>query len=196
MLASDTREEIERRALEIIAAIDAKAGPFRAQIVPDCTPHWHVVTTEPGAEDRALKRLSEKGFGVYLPRFDQTAAALGVARGPIFPRHLFVFVWDVLGHWRRVRECQCVTSILTKGEVPVVMPDRDIARLQVMEFGGLGLFRSAKRVRAGWRKAKQAAADDGLVDVSITSKSYWEGVVRLDSEQRIGALHRALGLTL
>lgn len=195
MLEAETREAIERRAIEIMADIDGKAGPLNAEIVPDCMPHWHIVTTEPSSEDRALRHLSERGFGVYLPCFDRRMG--DIVRGPIFPRHLFVFVWDVLRHWRRLRDCPGVTAILVKDDQAVVIGDRDIGRIQMMEIGQLGLMaRSAgKRPRRGFRRDR-AERDDGPseVGVTISCKSHWDVVVGLDPEARVGVLHRALGL--
>ena len=42
----------------------------------------------------------------------------------MFPGLVFVFVWDVLAHWRRIMACPGVQSIMVDGnEKPVIVPD-------------------------------------------------------------------------
>ena len=69
MLYRPPTAAIERHALEVAAEYERKIGPFRAEIVPDATPAWHVVRTAPGRENTAAEHLERRCVGVFLPRF-------------------------------------------------------------------------------------------------------------------------------
>lgn len=188
------RERIERRALEISAAIDLKSGPYSAEIVPDMDPHWHAITHAPSASERAAKFLVDRNFGIYVPTFEQTWVTRGrkiTRRLPLFPGHIFVFVWDVLRHWRRIKSCPGVVGILTVDQRPVIIPDKAIDRMQGIEFNGIQVERPKRRRR----KKNRPIEDENDNDImSISTKSYWSKIAELDDQDRIGVLHKALGL--
>jgi transcription antitermination factor NusG len=127
----DQRAEIERRALQIAADLDRKLGPYRAQIIPDAKPAWHIVKTAPGQENKAAQFLEDRCVGVFLPKFVKGARLVmkhelvDLSDKLLFPGMVFVFVWDVLAHWRRIMACPGVQSIMVDGnEKPVIVPDQ------------------------------------------------------------------------
>ena len=141
MLYRPPTDAIERHALEIAAEFDRKIGPFKAEIVPDATPAWHILRTAPGQEDKAARFLEARAFGVFLPRFVKGARLVlpreivDLSDKLLFPGKLFVFVWDVLAHWRRITACPGVQSIMCDGsERPVVVPDMQMNRIQILQF--------------------------------------------------------------
>lgn len=191
--------EIERRALKITAIIEAKRGPYMAELVPECSARWHVITTAPMSETTAAKHLVDRGFGVYIPTFNRTRMVRGQLRDlniSLFPGHIFLFVWDILRHWRRIRACPGVVSIMTTDERPVVVDDVIIDQMQAIEFNNIVLLPAkAKRRR---RRREEGPAPDDMPDnkfVSITTKSYWTGIEKLDNNGRNSVLYKALGLT-
>lgn len=204
MFSSDTRDEIERRALEITATIEAKRGPFMAEILPECTARWHVITTAPAAENTAAKHLVGRGFGIYRPTFNRPRASRGKlwdVQISLFPGHIFLFVWDALRHWRRIRACPGVTGILTVDERPVVVDDSAIYRMQVIESNAIisKMVGAPIPKRQRWRKNKwsdQVEREDDTFVPTVSIRSYWDGIEKLDDEGRISVLHKALGLAL
>lgn len=193
MLAPQTRDEIERRALEITADIERKLGPYRAEITPGASPLWHIVTTF-AAADEALHHLSDRGFGCYVPYFERTILRRGrkiALQSALFPGHIFLLVWDIKRHWRRIMACAGVAKILTVDERPVVVPFDAIYRMQAIEFSGIESLRPKPRRRKKHQRAMDSK--DGDV-ISISTKSYWREIVTLDDEGRNRLLHTALGL--
>lgn len=194
MISRETFRQIESRALQIAADLDAKLGPYSAEIVPEVRAQWHVAATVPAHEDKAIKFLSARGFGVYAPAFEVTHIARGrkITRyRPLFPGHLFLFVWDIKRHWRRVKQCPGVARILCIEEEPVVVPYPAIHRMQAIEFSGIEALQPKRSRR---RKKKGRIYDTGPNIISVSPKSYWAGIEKLDDDGRNRLLHKALGL--
>jgi hypothetical protein len=169
------RAEIERRALEIAAELDRTAGPYYAEVLPDVTPRWHIVRTTPGAENKATFFLSHRGIGVFLPKFIkgsrmmQSHQPVDVSDTLIFPGKVFVYIWDVLAHWRRITACPGVQSIMVTGsEKPVVVPDQEMRRIQYLEDV------LAHRSRRRRRKRYGSSADD-LITISCRDYLHVDG---------------------
>lgn len=194
-LPRETFDEIERRALQITASLDAKLGPYPAEVIPETRAQWHVAATVPACEDKAIKFLSARGFGVYAPAFEITSVTRGrkVTRyRPLFPGHLFLFVWDIKRHWRRVRACPGVARILCINEDPVIVPYDAIHRMQAIEYSGMDAFKPKRR---NWRRKKRGRLPPEEPNIiSISPKSYWCNIEKLDDDQRNQLLHTALGL--
>jgi transcription antitermination factor NusG len=176
---------IEARALEIAAALDRKDGPYYAQVIEDVVPRWHIVRTTPGQESKATGYLSDRGIGVFLPQFIAgSRLKLGnelieLGEKLIFPGRVFVFVWDVLAHWRRIMACPGVQSIMVNGsEKPVVVPDTEINRIQVMQYV-LAYARPKRRKR-------YASANDRI-------RIFTRGYDQIDGTERNRVLDRLLG---
>lgn len=197
MLAPNFLSEIERRALEISTELDRKHGPWVAEILPAVTPRWHMVNAQPGKEAKAAKFLSDKQFGVFVPKFDDGSMLELKVKSPsgreaiemvsvggklIFPGRVFIFVWDVLAHWRRIRECPAVQSVFLDGtHNPLVIPDIEINKIQVLQFSLLPKEKK-KRKRYG-------VGSEGHFRSEFT-RSFWT----VDGDQRNRALDRSLGL--
>jgi transcription antitermination factor NusG len=190
MLSGEMLEQIKRRALEIQADIEAKEGKFSAEIMPECSPQWHLIETWPNREMKAVKFLVDRHFGVFLPTFE---SKLGATR-LIFPGHLFIFVWDIVKHWRRIRMCPGVGRVLMdQPEHPVVVPDKVIDFIQALQFG-LSPSKLSKRQRMKRKYQQQICGDQDEETVILHCRSHWNDLEALAPAQRISLLHRALGL--
>ena len=177
--------EIERRALEIAAELDLKLGPYRAEILP-AQPHWHIVRTTPGQENKATDFLSHRGIGVFLPQFAKGSRLPheDLSDKLMFPGRVFVFVWDVLAHWRRIKDCPGVQSIMTNGsEKPVIVPDHEMKRIQYLQFA------LAYRTKRRRRRKRYASANDLI---TITSADY----LHVDGHKRSHVLDAVLGAAM
>jgi Transcription termination factor nusG len=166
---------------------------------------WHVVRTEPGQASSAAKYLSRCGFGVYVPQFFKRLPASSrrparVESRLVFPSHVFIWVWDVMRHLRRIRSCPGVLDLLwQRAEMPsgalllhpAVMPDAIIRHLQAVEFGMMRF----RRPRKGWRgKAMDYELPRNDNVVLVRCYSALRDVTVLDEAGREAALLRALGL--
>lgn len=179
---------------------DEQQGPFSAEIVPETEPLWHVLLTAPSHEAIATAHLVGRGFGAYLPTFSREIparagrAAHRVTR-PLFPGYVFLFVWDIAKHWRRIVACPGISSVLMMdGVSPAVVPDEVIDQIQAVEFKELG--KSLVRPRRRWRKKKQIEEEYRASEhiVAIHTRSYWREIKSLDDQARIDLLRHALGL--
>ncbi len=169
MLYRPPTADIERHALEIAAAFELKVGPFRAEIVPDATPAWHIVKTAPRHEDIAADHLEKRCVGLFLPRFAKGSILtlhnerIDLGDKLIFPGLVFVFVWDILRHWQRIKACPGVVTIMVDGaERPVVVPDEQLNKIQLLQFK-LAISRSKRRKR--YRSAEDR--------ITLSTVSHW-----------------------
>lgn len=211
--------EIERRGLEIKADLDAKSGPFAAEFVPDVTPLWHLVETFPGDERKAQAFLARRRFGVFLPVFSRATLKELIVAGfdphpLIFPRHLFVLVWDVLRHWRRIVNCPGVARILCdEHERPIVVSHDTIlsVRQLAVAYGGdrepqwrgspadppadsaSEPERHAPRKKPTRRRKSRRIKNRKRYKAKAVVDS---ALMAVDGEQRNRALRRSLGLSL
>lgn len=201
MLSSETRAEIERRALQITAVIETRDGKFDAEIIANCRPLWHLLNVRPGSEDKTSEFLVERGFGVFIPRF-QKGAKLRIPIEPkkrvdrlsyeeidlseklIFPGRILLFCWDVLAHWRRIKSCPGVHSVLCNdSECPIVVMDGQIAKIQAMQFTLVPCAKPRDR-----HKSRRRNRDEGGDMLTITTKSYWVA----DEQARTSLLDKAM----
>ena len=169
MLYRPPTYEIERRALEVAAENERKIGPFRASIIPSATPAWYVVRTAPSQEDKTARFLEARAIGVFLPRFVKGARMvlrnerIDLSDRLVFPGKVFVFVWDVLAHWRRITACPGVSAIMVDGnERPLTLTDAQVGRIQILQY------ELAIPVRKR-RKRYPAAADR----ITLSTASHW-----------------------
>jgi transcription antitermination factor NusG len=204
----------ELRALAIASAVSATArqiaNPFEAEILPNCRARWHVVATHPDRENKASMHLVARRFGIYIPEFDQTEIVRGKVHHRhlrMFPGYIFIFVWGIMAHWRRIMACPGVARIMLDGDWPATVPDRFIEEIQQVEFEELmngpanPLHRISRSMRKGWRAQGLTAVEmqerqygSGIVEMS--TKSYWRELPTLDGDGRNRLLHKALGLAL
>jgi transcription antitermination factor NusG len=194
---ADVYRDVARTAEASIRQSDERRGPFAAEIVEGCTPHWHVLITAPAHEQIAAAHLVARGFGIYHPTFEQKvprcgARAAHVARRPLLPGYLFLFVWDLNRHWRRVRACPGVIDLLLDGSGrPAIVAEEMIDYLQAKEFSESG-FRNFKRNRRKRRGAQPSDIEDYIV--TIKTYSALEGIEQLDQDQRSNLFRKAMGL--
>jgi transcription antitermination factor NusG len=202
---------IERRALEIAAQFDVERRERNAEVFPDVTPHWHVVTVLPGKERAAADDLSERCFGIYLPESEHTEIRRGrkiELKRLMIPGYVFVFVWDVDRHIDRIRACDGVRGLLFMDGRVVIVPDMLINRIRARENAERplkGLTTSsepAKKAKRCWRKTRKVDGKaEGNGDEVIGVHSYNPFLEELrkaasQSDEKLGAFHKALNAAL
>lgn len=181
----------------------AYADKFSAEIVPGLAPRWHVIVTQPNREATAAGHLIGRGFGTYLPEVTRRIISRGRLRNltlPMFPNYLFLFVWDIEYHCRRILACTGVSRVLRNCETPLIVADKIINDVQTAEFNEM-IRAGAFSVRARRKTHKKnriekwgLEAERDAEIVRISPKSYFDGIGTLDDDGRKGLLHRALGL--
>ncbi len=186
----------------------AHASPFAAEITaePAC---WHVIVTEPNREAIAAGHLIGRGFGIYLPEYDEVVITRGrkrVIHQRMFPGYLFVFVWAIERQWRRIASCTGVARLLLNDQQPAILSDAQINEIQTREISqlvnGEALLldsppKRRKRMKR-WERELERHAYEPVVDGNFRSstKSYFTGVETADPVVRNSLLHRALGMPL
>jgi len=179
---------------QLIAQLTDRAGPLDAEIVPGCTPRWHLIVTHPGKEAKAAEQLAERRFGVYLPRVEaKVKGRFGrpdtIRRSPMLRTYLFIFVWDVERHWGRIEQCEGVSRLMMLGERPFVVPDQVIDRLHVEEHRACVAKPSGKRA---WRRRPKGLGGADVVRISCYGDL--SSLADLPDQERISVFNRALGL--
>ncbi len=189
--------DVYRIALAKADRTATRRGPYAAEITPGCRALWHLVRTMPSSETATARRLVERKFGIYLPTFgrDNVLPKTGRVRAgaPLFPGYLFLFVWGLDQHWRRVRDCPGVAEVIVIDERPVIVPDRVIDEIQVLELVNGNIDDPCRKAVRGWRKRVlgRMLRERGRELATISTPSRFAG---LDDIGRISALHTALGL--
>lgn len=174
---------------------------LQAEIRSGHTPQWHVLVTVPGQERIAAAHLSGRRFGIYLPEIEIDDKSKTIE--PMFRGYLFVFVWDIDFHWRRILACPGVVEILQVDGQPAVLPSHEIDRIRSIENENRPLRASLESVakpkkrHRGYHKSKQkqshAFTESEIISVRTWS-AFTDGINRLDAEARTTVLERALGL--
>lgn len=196
--------QIERRALEIAAVFEKKDGPYFAEVISGCEPRWHMIRAVQNCENKAAGQLSDRGFGVFVPKFDKGSVLrveTDLPRGRtkvdqidlggklIFPGRLLLFAWDIMHHWRRVTACPAVLSIMLDGTgEPATVPDGEIDRIQALQFSLTGQ-QPKKR-----RKRYKSAEPDEPPRIESSSSFWTAEPLPIDGEARNRLLDRSLGL--
>ncbi|HUZ31017.1 MAG TPA: transcriptional activator RfaH [Xanthobacteraceae bacterium] len=118
---------------------------------------WHVVRTQPHAENKACAHLGRQGFETYLPRYlkkRRHARRVEVVRAALFPCYLFVAIDRQIQRWRCISSTVGVSHLVCNGQEPAPVPDSVIAALRGREDGeGLvwlppqPLFAAGEKVR-------------------------------------------------
>jgi transcriptional antiterminator RfaH len=107
---------------------------------------WFVVRTQPRAEEKAMRHLSNQAFDAYLPRYERRikhARQHKIVLRPLFPSYLFVHLDPDLCRWRSINGTVGVREILTDGGMPLRVHDRiiDEIRAREDETGAIKLVR-------------------------------------------------------
>ncbi len=185
----------------------AHASPFGAEITAEPA-RWHVIVTEPNRETTAAGHLIGRGFGTYLPEYDEMVITRGrkrVLHQKMFPGYLFVFVWAIERQWRRMAACTGVARMLLNGDRPAIVPDTIINEIQVEEFNQLvnntsllasepGKRKRLKRWERDLQKNTSAELAQTGSTFRVSTKSYFAGLGNCDPVTRNSTLRRALGM--
>jgi transcriptional antiterminator NusG len=131
-----------RGDLAIGDIVDYTPGNQRlAEIVAGAVPQWHVIEAHPNSERTAAAHLVARRFGMFVPETEETIIRRG--RGVdvtrlMFRGYIFVFVWDILAHKRRIESIPGVSRIMyvdTAGgrKRPAVISDAMIDQIRAVE---------------------------------------------------------------
>jgi transcription antitermination factor NusG len=205
---SNLYREYCRQAVETSRRLDEKMGPYSAEVLPDVEATWHAVITAPAHERIAASHLIARGFGIYLPEAEDVEIKRGrtVKRcKPLIPGYLFVYVWDIARHARRIRACTGVLDFLLADGRIMTIPWKIIDQLRVIENYERPIVlpmdevvrpKQAKKKR--WRKSRAEpgllAVPAEIIGVHAYSPFIEEMRKDLDDENRIAVFRRALGL--
>lgn len=156
---------------------------------------WYVLVTQPNHEATTASHLVGRRFGTYIPSYrpDGPQSALR----PLFPGYVFVWVWGMKTHQRRILAVPGAVEFLAetvecrddKGRIidkarPAAVPDAVMKAISVLEDE----LMLAAMPRSFRRKRK------GVEIVSISMYSALDRAEVLDGTHGNGALSRALGL--
>jgi transcription antitermination factor NusG len=110
--------EVTREINEIVshtASLEASIEN-ESEAVDDPSGDWYLVNTFAGDDVRAMRWLARRRFGVFRPMQQRkTARSEGDVVGvmePVFPGHLFVYVWDIDKARSRILNCPGVMGLL------------------------------------------------------------------------------------
>ncbi|MGJ5163179.1 transcription termination/antitermination NusG family protein [Bradyrhizobium sp. HKCCYLR1051] len=192
--------------------VDPRLAEIPAAFTRGC---WHVIETMPNQEGIAASHLVGRRFGIYVPETEHTIIRRGRkvdVRRPMFPGYVFVFVWDIAQHWRRLRSIPGVARIVTMtaedGTIePAVVPDAKIDLIRLVENSERPLWHDAvvsvaepaKKKRSKRRKGRKHKEE--TADVIVGDKLVWrtwdafrDGIADVDSDKRNQTLIAALSL--
>lgn len=195
-------------SLEHINRMREKSGPYDAEAVPGKSPCWHLLCVDHG--NTAASHLIGRRFGIYQPIETRDAVVRGRLRTisrSMFPGYLFVFVWDIDRHARRIMACTGVRSIMRDDNKFVVVPDDLIDRIRRMEntLNPVNVLpedliqptkakKNKKKKHKRYAKAAVIPAQQS-VTIDIYPKSYWRDFENMDAAERIGLLRYELSLS-
>ena len=94
---------------------------------------WYVVHTKPRQEYRALENLERQGFLAWLPTIKMEKLRRGKLTcviEPMFSRYLFIRLDKTQSNWSPIRSTLGVSTIVSFGNTPAVVPDALIRALQ------------------------------------------------------------------
>jgi transcriptional antiterminator RfaH len=97
---------------------------------------WYVAQTHVHAESKATFHLRRQGFEIYLPRYlkkRRHARRVDTVAAPLFPPYLFVSVDAATQHWHSIRSTIGITRLVTRGDVPAIVPSAIIEELKRRE---------------------------------------------------------------
>lgn len=204
MAKLDENSEFRKMALDYEARAAAEPViPRDAQIMPDCSPAWHVLTTGPAQERTAAAHLAGRRFGVYVPEFEETTIRRGKPRtivAPLFRGYVFTFVWDIDLHRDRIMACPGITAIMRRTDgSAVVLSDSLIDQIRATENAERPLRMTIETVarKKRWRQSIKKIKEIDVRDwdiIGAQAYSPFNRVAELDQAARNRLLMNALGL--
>jgi transcription antitermination factor NusG len=188
--AASTADSMRRR--DRAGTLDADLGAHAGT--------WHVAVTAPARERTAAAHLVGHRFGIYLPEAVETAIKRGrqvTATRPLLPGYLFVFVWDIAQHWRRIAATPGILDILSNDGHPLVVPDAAIDTIRAEENRRRPLLIDDWSWRKRGRRRqcrKESHPIDAHEIVSVHAYSALRELFVLDEPVRNQQFLRAMGL--
>lgn len=192
------------RYLAMAAQYERRIGPRDAEMVPGIEGKWLIVRAEGGREQTVAAHLAGRRFGIYLPQFPETLIVRGrkIDRlRNLFPGYVFVFVWGVQQHIRRILAVPGVIGMVMRGDVPAVLPFHVIEQIRAQEECDWPLVTTVDIVHVRKRRKKYSQyTETKLIHVapedivSVRAAGWIKGLTDLSDEERNSALQSALGL--
>lgn len=112
---------------------------------------WHLVQLKPNSARIAERNLLRQGFGVFLPRIEETlrrGQRFVTEQRPLFPGYAFVGLDPANPNWRSVNGTLGVSRLVSFGAAPVHVPD-DLVSGLMARCDGNGLLQSAPELSPG-----------------------------------------------
>lgn len=97
---------------------------------------WHVVRTQPHAENKAKTHLDRQGFETYLPprlKKRRHARRVETVKAPLLPGYLFVAINRQTQRWRCISSTIGVSHLICHGEEPAAVADSLVDALRDRE---------------------------------------------------------------
>ena len=91
--------------------------------------YWGVAQTESQREKTAAMFLEDDGYEIYLPKVRASKREV-----PLFPGYLFVWIVD---RWYSIENTIGVVRLLSTGDVPSRVPDKEIRKFKSWEREGI-----------------------------------------------------------
>lgn len=198
-----------------IAQFDERSSPTDCEITAEASADWYLVRTYPGDDQRAMRWLARRCFGVFRPmqqRENKRNGGKVQGMEPVFPGWIFVFCWDARKMRTRIEAAPGVMKILCypDSDRPVPINDRFIAAMRALSWvydehaPGAGhaavtggrqarrqrLQRFGKNARKIMRRAQDLKKE--LKRLGKFDPSTWEQAATLAPGERISLLMRAL----
>ena len=153
-------------------------------------PRWHVIQTEPGAEQLASQSILEAGFQRFLPlvRVVHPATTKRPRRTDLVPAFRgYVFTqWSVGERWQDIKRARGVAGILHQlgnPECPARVSNRFMERLLAVA-SPLGVLED-ERSEPDTLPPIKAGTD---VVVTLGPLAGWRGVCQMSGDQRIAIM--------
>ncbi len=112
---------------------------------------WYVVSSQPGAEAKAVQHLERQGYRVYLPRWRKRrshARRVDWIAAPLFPRYLFVGFDIETTRWRAIHSTVGVSHLVSNCGLPAPVPAGIVEDIRAREAEN-GLIEIKPSFRAG-----------------------------------------------
>jgi transcriptional antiterminator RfaH len=98
---------------------------------------WLAVKTKPSQEKWAAQNVQQQGCAYYLPLYGQPVQARGKVQElrvkSLFPSYLFVNTEGRSHQWRWLLGTWGISSVMLRGDIPAIVPDREIEKLRARE---------------------------------------------------------------
>lgn len=206
------------RDFEIGDVVDSSASnPLLAEVYPEVSPCWHVIETHPSRERTAAAHLIARRFGVFIPEKEETVVRRGrkfEQTSLMFRGYIFVFVWDIMVHMRRIQAVPGVSRVMfltdcTGRRWPAVLTDEQVDAIRAVENHERPLPEitipqeiSMPNKKGRWTKRQKMLNElrkaeferDNEVVACRPWSPFQEELLTLDTDGRNQSLRKALGL--